>query len=104
MSNSLIITSVIDSVFSSTNKNFIAFQAIREMLPENVRNSTNLRDLTVSGYHWKTMVVSEHGFRKEFQAQYKKEAVKNIPKIYYGKGGFENYDVKGGCCYVLVRN
>ena len=98
------VKSVIASVFASTDKNYIAFQAIRAMLPKSVRKSTDLRDLTISGYRWHTMVISGHGFRPEFQARYNADAKRNIPKIYFGKGGFENYEIKGGVCYVLLRN
>ena len=98
------VTAVIDSVFASTKKNFIAFDAVEELLPAaGVRIKDGGMFYGKTGYKWKTMVISEHGFQKQYQAMYKKQAAKNISKIYYGKGGFKNYDVGGGCCYVLVR-
>ncbi len=102
MSKLSAVTSVIDSVFASTNKNFVCFKAIRELLPKNVKDF-DFFTLATTGYRWNTMVISEHGFKQEFQAQYKREAAKNIPKIYYGPGGFDNYDIGGGVCYVLIR-
>lgn len=99
MSNIPAVTAIADSVFASTKKNFVSFKAIQELLPANI-GPVDYREL---GYKWQTLVISEHGFLAEYKAKYKREAKKNIPKIYYGKGGFENYEMGGGCCYVLVR-
>lgn len=102
MSNTAAVTAIIDQVFASTKKKFVSFKAIDEMLPKGSRKFAGTY-FEKTGYAWKTMVISGHGFKKEFQAKYNREAKVNIPKIYYGIGGYENYNHGGGCCYVLVR-
>ena len=95
--------SIVESVFDSTDKDFIVAQTIETACDQANVEYPYWITLTQLGWKWKTMVVSGHGFLPEYQEKYDEQAVENIPQIYFGPGGFEDFDVKGGVAYVLIR-
>lgn len=92
----------IDETFKQTDKEFVTFDAVSELLGRDLR-STDLDPLIDSQYRWSTKVVSGHGFLPEYIEKYNREAKVNIPLIYFGIGGFENYEIGGGCAYCIHK-
>ena len=97
------IKAAITKAFVETDKDFVAIDHIFELAEVEGSFVELTKALRQLGLRWKTMVVSGHGFQIQYQEEYNKEAVKNIPQIYFGPKGFEGFDVGGGCAYVVCR-
>jgi hypothetical protein len=97
------IKAAITKAFEETDKDFVTTAYIFELAKEDVSFAALVKAVGQLGLRWQTMVVSGHGFLKEYQEKYNKEAVENIPQIYYGPKGFEGFEIGGGCAYVVCR-
>jgi hypothetical protein len=97
------IKTAITKAFAETDKDFVTTQYISELAQEKISFDALIKAASQLGLGWKMMVISGHGFRKEYQKKYNKEAAHNVPLIYYGPKGFEGYKIGGGCAYVLCR-
>jgi len=97
------IKAAITKAFEETDKDFVTTKYIFELAKEERSFTSLVKAASQLGLHWKTMVVSGHGFLKEYQEQYNKEAIANIPQIYFGPKGFEGFEIGGGCAYVVCR-
>jgi hypothetical protein len=94
------IKKVVKDIFNETDKDFVVISYIEERIGQKV----GIDDLcSICGCKWKTMTTSARGFLPQYQKKYAEKAKKDIPQIYFGPKGFENYQVGGGCAYVVIR-